>query len=297
MTDVLRLLPPFRWRGIAYPVLTRDVGFAHDGAPTKIQYRDGEFFEQMGSKSPTFRYTLAIREDIAIKEYRNLFTEGLPILFRDMRDREIGDLEDPIYGPFRCVPQVFGESADPTKRDGTDVQVEFVQSEETKPQSDQVPTFQGLAADAGALNEELTRVDWTQSGSPEPSIDALSAITGVGAQIEANAGKVRSGLEQFAFQMDKLEAQAARLENPDGFQIQRAARRNRAAATTLAERTRDPLKRVVTVIAKYQKTITGVAAEAGMTVKELLDLNPALVKLPFIPANTPIRVFRADGRT
>ena len=298
MTDVLRLLQPFKWRGIAYPVLTRDVDFAHEGAPNRIQYRDGEFFEQLGTRSPTFRYTLAMREDIAIKGYRNLFTEGLPILFRDMRDRTSSLLEDPVYGSFACVPQIFGESTDINKRDGTDVRVEFVHSPDIAAQfaEEPAPTIQGLVTDAGALNQEITRVDWTQTESPQPEIDALDAITGIGGQAQASAGKIRSGLEHFAFQMEKLEEQAALLESPDGFQIQRTARRNRAAATALAQRAKDPQKRIVVVLAKYQKTISGVAAEAGMTVKELLDLNPSLVKKPFIPANTPIRVFRADGR-
>ena len=299
MSDPLRLLPPFKWRGVAYPVLGRSVSFAHEGAPTRIQYRDGEFFEQMGSRSPTFTYTLAMREDIAIKEYRALFREGLPLLFRDVRNRERGLLEDPVYGSFLCVPQTFDDDIDVTKRDGTDVRVAFVHSPDIAGQfaEEQAPTIQGLVTDAGALNAEISRVDWTQTESPEPEIDALSAITGFGAQIEANAGKVSSALENFAFQMEKLETQAARLENPDGFQLQRTARRNRAAATALARRAKDPQKRVVTVVSRYQKTISGVAAEAGMTVKQLLDLNPTLARFPSIPPNTPVRVFRADGRT
>jgi hypothetical protein len=288
-----------QWRSIAYPVLSRSVSFAHEGAPSRIQYRDGEFFEQMGARSPTFTYTLALREDIAIKQYRALFREGLPLLFRDIRNRERGLLEDPVYGSFFCVPQTFDEDLDINKRDGTDVRVTFVHSPDISGEfaEEPAPTIQGLVTDAGALNADISKVDWTQTESPQPEIDALNAISGFGAQIEANAGKGVAALHNVAFQLEKVEEQAARLESPDGFQIQRAARRNRAAATALASRAKDPQKRIQTVISKYQKTITGVAAEANMTVKDLLALNPTLARLPFIPPNTPIRVFRADGRT
>jgi hypothetical protein len=298
VTDELRRLPPFRWRGIAYPVLARNVSFSHDGAPTRIQYRDGEFIEQLGARSPTFSYTLALREDIAIKDYLNLFTEGLPILFRDMLDKTRAILEDPVYGSFSCVPQSFDDDIDLQKRDGTDVRVIFTRSVDiASPFAEEPnPTISGLITDAGKLDEDLARVDWGQEASPEPSMDALNAIAGFGAQIEGNANKGVAALEATAFKLEKIEEQAARLENPDGFQIQRAARRNRAAATNLASRARDPQRQVVTVTARYLKTISGVAAEAGMTVKELLDLNPSLARRPSVPPNTPIRVYRADGR-
>ena len=218
MTDVLRLLPPFRWRGVAYPVLSRGVSFAHDGAPTRIQYRDGEFFEQMGARSPTFTYGLALREDIAIKQYRALFREGLPLLFRDIRNRERGLLEDPVYGSFFCVPQTFDEDLDINKRDGTDVRVTFVHSPDIAGEfaEEPAPTIQGLVTDAGALNSDISKVDWTQSESPQPEIDALNAISGFGAQVETNVAKTRSALQNVAFQLEKVEEQAARLESPDG---------------------------------------------------------------------------------
>lgn len=287
-----------RWRGIAYPVIARSVSFAHEGAPTRIQYRDGEFIEQTGARSPTFTYTIAMREDVAIKQYESLFTEGLPILFRDIRDRTRAILDDPVLGSFACVPQTFDDDTDVNKRDGTDIRVSFVHSPDIAGQfaEEAAPTIQGLVTDAGALNADISRVDWTQTGSPMPEIDAFDAVTGFGAQLEANAGKVQSSLEHMAFQLEKVETQAQRLENPDGLQIQRTARRHRAIAKKLSTRASNPHRQVITVASRYQKTISSVAAEAGMSVKELLELNPSLARFPAIPPNTPVRVFRADGR-
>jgi hypothetical protein len=299
MADVVALLPPFKWRGVQYPVTSRSVSFGHEGASSRIQYRDNEFIEQLGAHSLTFRYTVAMREDIAIKAdvYSHLFTEGLPALFRDMRDRTRGILEDPIYGSFACVPQRFDEEIDLQRRDGVDVQIEFTHSPDIAADFAESPnpTIQGLATDAGALDAEIKKVDWQQEPSPEPSMDAINAITGVGGQLEANVGKFTSALHDTAFKLEKIETQAKRLENPDGFHIQQAARRNRAAVTELGKRAKDPNKRIVSVSKAYQRTISTVASEAGMTVKELTDLNPSLVRLPYVPANQPVLVFKLDG--
>ncbi len=184
MTDVLRLLPPFEWRGRRYPVLTRAVSFAHDNAPHKLQYRDGEFVEMTGAKSFTFTYTLAMREDIARGPYKNLFTEGLIPLLTDCRDRTPGPLVDPVYGEFRCVPASFTDDSDNNKRDGTDVRVEFTHAPEFVTADDEqrdqnITGISGLVADAGQLDQQLTLADWNQEPSPDKVTDILSAINGL----------------------------------------------------------------------------------------------------------------------
>jgi hypothetical protein len=290
-------LPPFEWRGQIYPVTEREFEFRQENAPSSIQYRDGQFFESTGALSPTFRYTIPMRQDIAIGAYKNLFTEALPILFAAMRDRTVGLLVDPIRGPFKCRPQVYGENLNLAMRDGIDVRVEMVHSPDLVDEEEfhKPISAEGLASDAGALDEEIARVDWQQEPSPEPSVDILDAISGVGAQIDANVGRVNSALHAYAFKLEKIEDAATRLENPDGWQIIRAARRNRAAALKLAQRTRDPQKRVVAVLQRYNKQISSVAAEAGMTVQELIRLNPALAALGNVPAGTVVYTLKAAG--
>jgi hypothetical protein len=297
MSDALRLLAPFEWRGQVYPVSARDYGFRHEGSPVSIQYRDGQLYDMTGAQSPTYRYTIPMRQDIAIGTYKNLFTEALPILFAAMRDRSTGLLVDPIHGPAKCKPQTYAESLNLGMRDGIDLEVEMVESPDLTDEDEVFKPLsaEGLTSDAGALDEEIQRVDWQQEPSPEPTVDILDAISGVGAQIDANVGKFNSGLHKYAFQMEKIEAQAKRLENPDGWQIARSARRNRAAALKLAERTRDPSKRVVRVLVKYGKTISGAAAEAGMTVQELIRLNPSLAALGHVPAGTPLYTLKTSG--
>ncbi len=294
MTDLLAFLQRFSWRGAEYPVLARSVSFSHEGARHKFQYQDDELIEQLGAQSLTFSYTLAMREDIAKGPYVRLFREGYPKLFRDMRNREPGVLVDPILGTFRCTPMSFSDEVDIGKRDGTDVRVEFVHTPEQGSTEDQkpAPTINGLKTDAGALDAELTTVDWKQEPSPEPTVDPLDAVSGIGGQIDAQRSKTIAALNDFAFRCEKAHDALDRVEDPKNAQLQAALRRNRMNARDAAKRASDPTKRIVQIIQKQARGISTVAAEFGMTVEALLKLNPSFAGNPFIPAGAAVNIVK-----
>lgn len=297
-TDALSKLQLFSWRDQVYPLLTRQVSFAHEGAKHRIQYRDNDFIEQLGPHSLVFSYTIPMRQGIASGPYKDLFTVGYPLLFAAMRDREKGVLLDPVLGEFVCTPVSWSDDLDVAKRDGTDVRIEF----EHAPDVDEIEdlkalTLQGVTSDAGALDAELGKVDWQQEPSPEPTMDALNAISGFGAQLEAQGGKAAASLEDFAYKCEKIDQQIDRLQNPDVWPLKRAVRRNRASAVALSKRAQDPTKEIKTTVVSHVRTIAGLAAEADMTVAELLAQNPSLSRLPFVTPGTAVNVLvRRRGR-
>lgn len=292
MTDVLKLLPSFKWRGKAYPVTARGVGFAHESATHKLQYRDGDFIEQTGARNLTFRYTVPMREDIAKGPYANLFTVGLPELIRDCRNRVADVLWDPVYGEFRCVPSSYDDETDVTRRDGTDISLEFTHSPELDDAEGFVSTISnsGLVTDAGAMNAELAESqDFEQFEGEMPDTDILSAINGFGAQLERQGNKFSAALDDLAFKCEKIEETADRLENPQNWQIRRSARRVRETAVRLKKRAADPRRRVVEVTRRFAATASAVAAEEGMTLQELLELNPVLARSGIVPSGSVVR--------
>lgn len=274
------------------------MSFAHENATHRLQYRDNDFIEQLGPHSLTFSYLLCMRQSVARGPYRDLFTVGYPILFAHCRDREKGLLVDPVLGEFICTPTTWADELDVARRDGTDVRVEFVHSPDVDEVEDlRAINLPGVRTDAGALDRELERVDWEQEPNPEATQDPLNAISGFGAQIEANANKQAAALEDFAFKCEKLEQQIDRLQNPDVWPLKRAARRNRASAVALAKRAKDPTREVVRVINGANRAISTVAAEAGMTIQELIAQNPILARLPYVPAGSPINIVKRRGAT
>lgn len=295
--DELAKLPFFEWRDQKYPVLARQVSFAHEGAEHRIEYRDNDFIEQLGPHSLVFSYTLPMRQGISSGPYKNLFTTGYPLLFAAMRDREKGVLVDPLLGEFLAVPTSWGDDLDVGKRDGTDVRVEFKHAPDQEEVEDLKPiTIQGLESDAGALDAQLKSVNWQQEPSPEPSMDAFNAISGFGAQLEAQRDKLGAALEDFAYKCEKIDQQIDRLQNPDVWPLKRAVRRNRAASVALAKRAKDPTQEIVKTTVNYGRTISVLAKEVGMTIAELLDQNPTLARSPFVPQGYVVNVVRRRAR-
>jgi hypothetical protein len=290
MTDVLKLLPPLKWRGVQYPVVARSVSFAHEKVQHPIQYKDGQLIEQTGAQNLVFSYGIPMREDIAKGPYAHLFRDGLSTLFRDCRDREPGELQDPIYGIWTCVLATYGDETDVNKRDGTDIRIELMHSPELDEEN--LGTFAslgGLSTDAGLLNGQLTTVDWEQEPSPEALIDPLSAVAGLASQIERQGNKLSAALDDLAFRAEKVERAVDRVENPQMWPMKRSARRVREAAIRAKERaTEDPTRRVIRVTQNYQTTLSACAAENGMSLQDFLKLNKQLATKPFVPAGTII---------
>jgi len=295
--DALSKLPLFEWRDRQYPITERQVSFQHEGATHRLQYRDNDFIEQLGSHSLSFRYTLPLRQGIASGPYKELFTVDYPILFGDCRNRERGRLLDPVLGEVWAVPVSWSDDMDVAKRDGTDIRIEFIHSPDVDESSDlKSITIQGVGTEAGALDAELSKVDWQQEPSPEPSMDALNAISGFGAQLEAQGGKFSAALDDFAYKNEKIEQQIDRLQNPDVWPLKRAARRNRAAAADLGKRAQDPTKEIVQTTLSHGRALSVLAAEVGMSLQQLLELNPGLARSPHAPSGYVVNVARRRGR-
>lgn len=297
MTDVLQLLPRFSWRGQVLPISARSVRFSHDDTDHTFQYRDGDIIERKGVKNWTFSYTIPFRQDMARGPYKDLFTVELQKFIFACRDRTPDDLVDPVVGSFRAVCTTYEEETDPQKRDGTDVKVEFRHAPRQDVDQEYFDGLSGLDAisnQTGALEEEIKRVPWTpQVPSPEPATDPLSAISGFGHAIERQGNKMSAALDNVAYKAEQIEEQAARLEDPRTFQLVRSSRRLQAAALKLKERIQNPERRILRVTLAYAKSSSRIAADSGMTLAELLRLNPSIAGRPVVPPGTVLSLFKA----
>lgn len=285
--DVLKQLPRFSWRRLDYPLAARSVSFAHDSVPHRIEFRNGEFREQTGARSFTLNYTIPMREGIATGPYRNLFARMLLVLLKDFQDKTPGDLVDPIYGKLRCVPGEWVDETDINKRDGTDLRLSFFHSPDlaqTDPEArEQIVSLNGLKSEAGALDQEAKTIFWEQEPSPEPSTDIFGAIGGVASQITNQADRVAAALDDYTFRLEKTEASIDKLENPQNWRFRDSLRSARESTVRAKKNHGDPANKVKKVTTNTQKTVSAVAAESGMTLIELIRLNPALAKSPLVP--------------
>lgn len=301
MTNVFPLLKPMSWRGTEYPVIERNVSFLHENVDHKIQYRSNDFPEPIGPHSFLFKYTIPMREGIARGKYVNLFNEGLQILVGDMRSKDPGDLYDPFYGEYRCIPVSFSETSDVNKRDGTDVSVEFLHSPRIGDSDPELPVaitgIVGLVTEAGMLDDELAKQDWNQEPSPEGVTDILSAISGFGRSGLRQIDKVASQLDALSFKMQKIEETADASENPQNWRIRDSARQLQMDIHTAKNRvTEDPSAKVVRLTQRTATTVSSLAASVGMTVADLLAINPSLARSPIVPAGVKVFVKKQQSK-
>lgn len=292
MTDALRHLPRLSFRGIVVPVMGElTARFSQDSVEHKYIYRDGALVESTGARNWIFSYTIPFRQDIAKGPYRDLYTVTLPQFVLACRDRSPGELIDPDLGVFQAKPTDFTRTLDPSKRDGADVRVEFTHA----PNADDedllvdLPDLSSIESQASALDQIAAVQDWEQYEPPEPTVDPFSAIDGLGQQLLFAADRVSNKLDDVAFRAEKLEKTIDKLENPQLWPIRRSSRRLRGSIARVAEKGQNPGQRVLVILNRYERTVSAVAAEAGMTVQQILELNPALAALGIVPANTTVR--------
>jgi hypothetical protein len=297
VTDLLKQLPSFKWRGKRYPLASRSVSFAHETVQHKLQRRNQDLVEQTGAHNLVFSYTLPMREGLLRGGYGELFNVGLGELFRDIRNREPGELFDPILGIRRCIPSSFTDETDVQKRDGTDVRVEFTEAPDDEDEaSEETATILDVLSAANAAEAPVVVPDPNNPGetielSPFGVLDAIGdaieSINAVGAQAIAFVDRADAALENVAFRARKLENTVNTITSPLAHAVALDAR----SARDRAERARASRSQVVAVQTRTtprSMSVTSLAALYGVSVDALMRTNPSLGRSPTVPQGTVI---------
>lgn len=296
MTDVLAQLRRGSWRELEFPVSGRDFGFQHEQVEHRYLFVDVQLVESIGRKNPTYRYTIPFREDIAKGPWENLFTTVYPQFLAACQDRSRGTLIDPVHGAVTAKCVALRELLTVTRRDGIDVEAEFIyapaEADIATPIGADLRGIDGARNMAGALDKQVAKIPFEQRDSPRPTNSPLDAGSAVLGQIEAGVNRVDAAIADTAFRVEKTTAQIDRLKDPANQPVLAQARRLRGALLDLEERVDPigarPLRRLTTSV---DQTISAVAAKLGMTIQELVRLNPVLARTPLIRAGTPLRVY------
>ncbi len=305
MSDILRQLRPASWREISFPVISRDFGFQHEQSEYRYLFRDEQLVESLGRKNPTYRYTIPFREDIARGPWVNLFTVVYPQFFAACQDRTRGPLVDPIHGgvPVKC--SALGDVVTLGKRDGIDVEVDFIHAPadaETATIGPQLRGIEGARGMAGALDREIQKIVFPLDLPPEPTISPLDAVSAVTSQIDVGVNRVSAAFGDAAFKIEKATASIKRLKDPTTQPVLQQAARLRNSLLEFEE-TVDPigarpLRRITNTV---DRPISALASLLGMGTRELVRLNPVLARSPLVRAGTSLRIFAdalkpTDGR-
>ena len=303
-TDVFKSLPPLNWRGVDYPVTSRNVSFAHEEVQHKLERRNQDLIEMTGAHNFTFTYTIPMREGLFRGPYSAMFINGLRRLLADCKNKRPDTLIDPIYGEFRCVPTSYNDETDIQRRDGTDIRVEFRHApEEGEDFNPTIPTINAVVSDgrdaefAAVIVEQSTNtpaniaaviVPEADPGSPGGT-DLLSAINGFGQQIIGFGQRINANIDNQIYRMQKLEDTANTLATPESWILRRESRKSRDSSNQLRKQY-SAVNAVRTVVNATPRSVASLAAELGVSVSDLAKANPGIVRSPIIRAGTVIIV-------
>lgn len=296
MTDVLIQMQRPAWRFIEFPITGRNFGFQQELAKHRYIFRDQQLIESLGAENPTYRYTIPFREDLTKGPYVHLFTEVYPDFLAACLDRTRGILSDPVHGDVNCKCVSLSEELSPNKRDGLDVEVEFIvaplESDVLQDLGTQIKTLAGVTDDARRFDADVAKVDWQQETPPPATVSPLDFVSSVGNQLEVAGGKITSALADYSFRLEKTIDTIDRLKDPSLAPMRQQARRLQADVLKLEDRTdvtgTRPVKRITTAT---NQSLSALAAGLGMTVQEFARLNPQCMRSPFVKAGTTISSF------
>lgn len=297
MTDVLLQLPRASWREIEFPVSNSEYGFQQEQAPHRYLFRDDKLIESIGRDNPTYRYTIPFREDITGGGWSHLFIGVYPDFLNACQDRSRGVLTDPVHSsiPAKCVS--WRETRDVNRRDGLDVEVEFIFAPAENDFSSArgiaglVRTLQGAKDFALRLDTEVAKVGFRQQLPPEPTINPLDLVSTFSDQVDVAGNQVTAAFGDSALRAERTATAIEKLKNPSLEPQRQRARRLREALLSIEDKTdptgTKPLRRITNTT---DRTVSAVAKLLGLTVQELVRLNPALRRTPLVKAGTELRV-------
>ncbi len=300
MTDVLKETDRAAWRQIEFPISSREYGFQQEQATHRFIFIDNELIESLGRSNPTWRYTIPFREDITAGGWSHLFVDVYPEFLSACQDRSRGVLDDPFHGakPAKCVS--VRETVDVNKRDGVDVEVEFIFAPDENDFSSKnefgvvIRNLQGAKDFALRFDTEVATVDFKQAQPPKPTINPLDLPALFGDQLKVASDKVTAAFGDAALRAERSGDALEKLRDPSlASQIQ-SARRLEEALKGLLIRNQTKSRPISRITTTSNHTVSALASICKMTPKELMDLNPDLARpenFPVIPASTVVWVF------
>jgi hypothetical protein len=308
MTDILSQLNDASFRGIVYPITAWDLGFTQDDEKHRFIFKDEQLIESLGTTNPTYRHSIPFREDIIRGPFKNLFTKVWPQFREACMDRTKGILDDPFDGPVQVKVTSLQATGDPNKRDGIDVQVDYIiapdEDFDRKDLGANLATVQGAVGMQGFLDRETGKLDQaTKDALAKLNKDAefgklnpLDALTGAVNQVEAAGNKISATAGDLAFRAGKLDDALRRNADPRTSPLRANARATQLAfldiqrnSVVLGAGKKERKVRIFTVLASIGKM--ALASKLHMSVQDLIRLNPSVAQLPIVTPGTMIAYF------
>lgn len=302
MADLLQQLLPISWRGIGFPIASLTTEFDHDLAPHKSPDVDGARLEGTGRNVLVLSGHCIFRNGIFPGPNEDwtpgkLYPDAYRAFMQACADRTTGDLVHPSLGTLRCKIKSFKSSLTATARDGEDVDVTWmVTNEEDVEDALTGPSpLSSAISSATSLDLNLPAVA-KANGLPDDTFgtfsDLLNSITAVSDSAQLLSKKMGASIDRQIARVQDLQEALSGLKGVAKANAVRDATRLESALYTVKETLLVSMQ-VHVFEAPKLTTLAALTGPLGTKITDLIKLNPDLVKLPMVPAQTAVRFYKA----
>jgi hypothetical protein len=281
MTDILSQLPYLQFRNVIVPCEANDLAFSHGSVRHGQFGTSGELIEPTGRVSATMKFRIPFRTGISFPvSPKPLFPDTFKDFWNACLDGTPGTLLHPAFGVLQAAPGSFTVAFDPMKRDGYDVDVEFIESVDEEAALDEANPI-GPIKVARQLASDFDKIKGTIDPEPEyddgKTTDLLTAMKQLEGFIDLAQMSFQDCLGRLNAAIDAINSMIDALDKATGAPEQAVNDVLRALEAALQD-TKETLspskKRVEYVVAEKDVAVPTAADRTGMALDEFYKMNP-----------------------
>lgn len=296
--DIARNLLPATWRGVPFESGPWTFGFEQGHAQHLYPDRDAGFVESTGRNLAHYSFTAIFRNGIGGQK-DILFPTRWQKFVQACADRSAGILNQPALGNVRVKCVSCNTSFDPNRRDGVDVEVQFV---ETTDSEDELSTLLAKASPmavalsaAGDLDAEVGDINpapsYPDNLSPS-ALETLKGLSGLVDQFKRGIGNVGAAFDSTLGALDEFSRTlATNLDDPGVARALRSATRCFDAVLQASMAVTSKGREITQATVKADSTIDTVAGMFAISTDDLNNLNPRLAAKSTVPRGTRVFIY------
>jgi len=329
-SDIFSQLSAFSWTGangvkIEFPVTEMTVGFTQDMGEHKFVGVDGEELESTGRNALIFTAKALFKNHITPGKNES-FSVLYPLQYRQFilttSDRATGTLNHPEFGPIQCKTLSVQTDWRATSRDG--VEVDCTWKETLTPDTfsninASISDVQNIDTFAGDLDREVGETIYASEPTFQPNFfDTLSQIQSVTDQVTIQSNRITGKIDNLSYRLNLIgdsvtraaippRTSVASIINPNPSQTNRAlsniywpvrktVQQFQSALNDFKKKLLEDGRPIVFYRAPQPITLAGVTIATKAPILDVMNLNPDLMRAPYIQTGTLVRYYSPAQR-
>lgn len=298
--DVLSTTPLASWRGVPFVCGPVSISFDQQHAVHTYPDRDAGYVESTGRNNVTYSFTAIFRRGVIGEGGgRSAFPDQWRAFTAACADRTAGTLSHPLLGDIKAKVQRYNATADPTRRDGADVEVTFIEAPDREDEFSALlanPSLIGSAYD-GARSFDSAYADLQPEPpalpeSMKPSLlDSIKQISGLISQTRLGVGNLVSKINGLAFAVSDLADTIAASDDPKNYAAIAALEKVFASLIKLGQEVQKRSRPFRPVILPRPMSLPEAAAQYSTPVADMCRLNPLAAGLDVLPSGYQVFVY------